>query len=291
MYVQPFSGVLSDQQGICPPVPAPTSFTLLFNLHRRGLLAKQVDSESQLQNILDWDFAKILHALLEMQSVDVDQVLLNFFADHASTVPEVLANVTDHRLNHLGFEIYAPLDLLLNEFDHWPDKLGRMLGQRVKIIKLLRFPASPAFQQRVGAAAEIMSVWARVGKQRLMLELFDIARPLDAVLPRVSVDLDCYARDSVQRIAAQHAQAMTGLFQNDKIWHYAIHVANRQTVEHLHQAFQTLMAEHPHYKLAYATPVENRYDGSFHTKIINLKQSLELEFATHERLRSSSSIQ
>lgn len=263
---------------------APQSGNLawLFDSYQSELMAKQIDSATQLQNILYWDFAKTLHALLEIQSVDVEKVLLNFFAGQASAVPEVLASVTDRRLNHLGFEIYAPLDLLRNEFDPWLAQLSLLLGEPVKVVKSLRFPASPAFRQRVGAVAEIMSIWAKVGNRLLMLELFDIAHPLDSVLPGA-------ATESVDLLsAAEHAPAMASLFQNDKIWHYAIHVSNRHSVELLHESFKSLTASHPQYKLAYASPVQNRHDGSFHTKIINLHQNLELEFATHERLRGDS---
>jgi hypothetical protein len=119
----------------------------------------------------------------------------------------------------------------------------------------------------------------QVDEQPVLLELFDIARPIAAVLP--SGDNPLRARQQ-QINPAQHRLAMRYLFCNDKIWHYSISVPSRALVLELHEVFGTLSSAHSDYKRAYPAPIENQYDGSFHTKLINLTRGLEVEFVTRQ---------
>jgi hypothetical protein len=265
--------------------PSEPSLHALWQRYEAQLAVKHIHSEPDLYYSLCCDYAKMLHGLMEIQSLDVDRVLSDFFADHASSIPPILANVEDHRLNHLGFEVYVPLDLWLHQMDEWTSRLSRSLGQPIHLDKAIRFPSSQALQKRVNASVEILCLWIRVGERVLMVELFDIARSVKAVLPHDDGQIHRYDSEILltgEQVFGRHQQAMTHLFENDAIWHYAIHVENRQTVLQLHEEFRLLSAEQPRYHLAYETPVHNRHDGSFHTKIINLIKSLELEFATHE---------
>lgn len=250
----------------------------LLTIHAGALAAKQINSGDDLLTALCCDFEKVLHALLEMQSVNVDQVLEDFFSDHPESVPDILSNITDHELNHVGFEICEPLDIVEAVLENWLTQLSLVLGKSVTLKRELRFPASDAFRQRVGAVTDILCLWLTVDEQVVMLELFDIAHSVTAVLPSGDNPL---MRVQTQTDLMRHRLAMNYLFHNDKIWHYSINVATRTIVLQLHEVFAALMIEQKHYKLAYPAPIQNQYDQSFHTKIINSIRGLELEFVTH----------
>ncbi len=254
----------------------------LLQLHSTALSAKHITTPAELLNIMYFDFEKVLHALVEKQLVNVDQLLEVFFIDHPESVPEILSNISDRELNHIGFEICEPLDVVAVNLEQWLAKIGVILGKTITLRKQLRFPASATFCQRVGAVTEILCLWLSVDKQPVKLELFDIARPIHVVFP--SDENVLTALQGLQQDAKQHRLAINYLFQNDRIWHYSINVENRQTVVQLHENFKQLVAEQPHYKLAYTAPIKNSYDHSFHTKIINLSLGLELEFINCQTL-------
>lgn len=241
------------------------SLTELLNKHQNALQAKAIHEEKTLAQVLEFDFKKALHALIEIQSVDVDQILKNFFSDAAS-MPALLSQ-SHYGLNHIGFESCQPLDVVLENLPNWLEKFSLAFEKSVTLKKSLRFSASQAFQQRVNASVEILCLWFQVGEKLLMLELFDIARPITAL---VLSDND--------ELMNQQA-AMAYLFSSDNIWHYSINVGQPEQVETLHHELQTLCEQNACYKLAYPAPIQNQYDGSFHTKLINLKCHLELEFA------------
>jgi|GEM_PF-512913 len=240
--------------------------TTLLNLHPALLRTKQIDDEKILSEVLNLDFEKVRHALIEAQSTSVDQVLSHFFS--SDSIPDFLAN-KNYQLSHVGFEIGEPLDIVVKNLPHWLEKLSVIFETPVTLKKELRFSASSAFQQRVNAAVEILCLWLQVGEQLLMLELFDIAHPIAYLLPSGNKEEPITQRS-----------VMDYLFQNDNIWHYSISVGNKEVVQQLHDAFNLLTAQQPQYKLAYSAPIQNQFDGSFHTKLINLTRHLELEFVT-----------
>ncbi|MGH8499673.1 MAG: hypothetical protein ACRERV_12840, partial [Methylococcales bacterium] len=115
-----------------------------------------------------------------------------------------------------------------------------------------------------------------------MLEFFDIAHPLTGV---PDADRNMIYHLNPQALltngwkSPHHRPAMQHWFCNDSIWHYSIRVGSRDAILQLHEeTFRELTAAVPHYRLVYEAPVENRHDGSFHTKIINLDNGVELEF-------------
>jgi hypothetical protein len=264
----------------------PNAYAALHSTHLSGLLtahadaltAKAIATEQDLLRVLLCDFEKVLHALLEIQTVNVNDMLADFFSD-LPAMPSILSTFTAHELNHVGFEICEPLDIVAQLLPQWLQELSVVLGKPVTLSRQLRFPASAGFRQRVGAVTEILCLWLQVDEQPVLLELFDIARPIAAVLP--SGDNPLLARQQ-QINPAQHRLAMRYLFCNDKIWHYSISVASRALVLELHEAFGTFSNEPSDYKRAYAVPIENQYDGSFHTKLINLTRGLEVEFVTRQ---------
>jgi acyl-CoA synthetase (AMP-forming)/AMP-acid ligase II len=245
--------------------------TTLLNLHTDSLKTKQITDEKVLSEVLSVDFEKVRHALIEIKSTSVNQVFSHFFSD---SIPDFLAH-KNYSLSHVGFEIGEPLDIVMKNLPHWLEKLSAIFETTVTLKRELRFSASAAFQQRVNAAVEILCLWLQVGEKLMMLELFDIAHPIANLLPTgENVLLNSNDEAKTQRIAMDY------LFENDNIWHYSISVGNKEVVQQLHDAFNTLTAQESQYKLAYAAPIQNQYDGSFHTKLINLTRRLELEFVT-----------
>lgn len=236
----------------------------LFQQYQKTLQIKEIGDERTLAQAIEFDFKKAFYALTEIQSVDVNQILKNFFLD-ATIMPELL--VQPLGLNHIGFECCQPLDVVLKNLPNWLEKFSLGFQESVILKKSLRFSASKAFQQRVNAKVEILCLWIQIKEKLLMLELFDIAHPITNLL-----------QNNVGEFASQQA-AMDAFFSGDNIWHYSVNVGEQEQVESLHQELQTLCERNSDYKLAYEAPIQNQYDGSFHTKLINLKCHLELEFA------------
>lgn len=241
--------------------------TSLLSKYRDKLQTKAIFDEKTFTQTAEFDFQKALHALIELQSVNVDEILRSFFSE--TTTPVLLAGNGHYGLNHIGFECCHPLDVILETLPMWLKKFSSTLEKPVTLAKSLRFCASHAFQQRVGANVEILCLWFQIEDKLFMLELFDIARPITNLLITNSEN---------QRFVSQ-SEAMEYLFSGDNIWHYSINVGTQEQVEALHHELQTLCEQNISYKLAYSAPIQNQYDGSFHTKLINLKCHLELEFA------------
>jgi hypothetical protein len=257
-------------------------FSELLLEHRDALALKQIRDERALRKILCCDYEKILNALVELKSTQVEQLVCEeFFRDEPAVALEILDHVTEQRLNHVGFEILEPLDLVVQGIEFWVDHLNRNLGSRIEVKKYLRFPASANFQRRVNAFTEIMCIWLRVDEQVLVLELFDIAHGVERLLPvdkhgaLYHINPEKLLND--EWVVKHHRQAMRRLFEPDAIWHYSIPLNRRETVDALHRRLQALVVRQPLYKMAYGAPVENCHDGSYHTKIINQDQGLELE--------------
>lgn len=254
----------------------------IFNTWREPLAVKNIHTQQALLEIIKVDFEKIIHALLEAYSRPVQQIAADFFAEQTDILDEILPILEGKRPYHLGFEVHEPLDLVVLGFEAWFAKARQSLGVTIQVIKMLRFPASQAFQSRVGAYTEIMRIWIQVNQRKIMLELFDIHHPVQYSLPapqtnnhRIlnSLNLQC-------GFLPDHHHTMRHLFQDDPIWHYAIYVDSPERVRALHTRFQDLAAQQPHYHMACQNPIENLHDGSFHTKITHQTNRLELEFVT-----------
>lgn len=264
-----------------------TRFTHLLKAHAPALQTKQVTDEQALRAIICIDFERILHALVEVKQTSAHEIVREFFTEHAGSIPTAIEHVAVPGLYHVGFEIYEPMDLVLQGFEYWIARLNQRLGMRVEVSNFLRFPASQAFQQRVNAYVEIMRIWVRVDGQTLMLELFDIHHPVVAALPVQDDPLYLYhvQPEALLRhgqVSPRHRQAMNYLYQNDSIWHYAVYVKSRQQVLQLHEYFQSLVRHAPEYRLPFSAIVQNQHDGSFYTKLINTQRKLEIEFVTHQ---------
>lgn len=262
-------------------------FTQLLSAHDGALRVKEITDSQALRAIICIDFERILHALVEVKEYTAQEVLTDFFAEQTAMLPTAKENVAVPELYHVGFEIYEPMDMVLQGFHYWIGRLNQLLGMRVKVKDFLRFPASQAFQDRVNAYVEIMRIWVQVDGQELMLELFDIHHPLKNSLPPFNVPLYQYHVQPESllhhgKVSAHHRQAMQHLYQNDSIWHYAVYVESRKQVLQLHETFKTLVRHSPNYRLPFADIVQNQYDGSFYTKLINAQRKLEIEFVTHQ---------
>lgn len=261
------------------------SYEALLHAHRDSLARKNVWTKQRLLEIIKLDLDKLTHALLEVKARQASVVLHTFFAGQNPLLPPMTGCLQEDAIDHLGFEIHEPLDLVLQGMDHWIAKTRCALRCELQIRKVVRFPASAAFQQRVGATTEIMRIWIQVEGRTLMLELFDIQRPVDGFLadgaPRLTHrNFDCLV--TRREIAAEDTRRAARLFSRDAIWHYAFLVRSTDDVMQLHTDLQALAARDITYLLPYATPVQNRGDGSFHTKIINRQLAQELEFVAHD---------
>lgn len=260
-----------------------TNYEEILETHRTLLGHKNVRTKQRLIQIIKLDLDKLTHALLEVKENQARLVLHRFFARHLSLLLDITARLESNYIYHLGFEVHEPLDLVLYGINHWITKTQRTIRCDLQVNEFLRFPASAAFQKRVGAYTEIMRIWIQVDGRALMLELFDIHRPVDAFLadgaPKLTHrNFDCLLTHD--NLAARNYQRFAHLFNPDEIWHYAFSFQNAADVRQLHRDLQALAARDATYVLPYQAPVENRGDGSLHTKIINVQNKLELEFVT-----------
>lgn len=253
----------------------------MLHTWREPLAAKNIHTQQALLEIIKLDFEKIIHAMLEAHSRPAQQIVADFFHGQTEMLDELAPDFQDKRLYHLGFEVLEPLDLVLQGFDNWFGKARQLLGVNVQVSKILRFPASQAFQDRVGAYTEIMRIWIHMDQRTIMLELFDIHHPLHISPPASNGNNRLLQNLRLQSgYLPGHRRTMQQLFHADPIWHYALYVNTPDKVRNLHARFQTLAAQRPHYRLASANPIENQHDKSFHTKLINQNAQLEIEFVT-----------
>ena len=258
----------------------------LLATHTALLGRKNIRRKRELIQVIKVDLDKLAHALLEVKENHPQRVLEEFFASTPVSVSAISAMLAEARIYHVGFEVHEPLDLVLYGIEHWIQEARHSLGANMRVKDYLRFPASPAFQNRVGAHTEIMRIWLEVNDRTLMLELFDIHRPVDTelasgALPVKHRNFQGLFSDPVPG----HADRMARLFGEDEIWHYALHVHRPAEVSELHSELQALAAHNRSYFLPYAAPVHNPHDGSFHTKVIHRVGSrggarMELEFVT-----------
>jgi len=234
----------------------------LDEICRKVLTEKNMTDASVRKKVRECDLSRMQYALTQIKTFNVNHSLHQFFGLDFSVLPRFMLGNQSHRLNHMGMETYTPLDSWLIPVDHWVSELSERMNEPVNLLHTTRFPSSQALQNRVGARVEILCVWVQINQVKLMMELFDIARP-------VPESLYC------------HDLAAPDSFQHDLIWHYAIDVASASRVDELHECFVELTLEKRDYRLAYTKPVLNRYDSSYHTKIIHKTLGMELEFATH----------
>ena len=251
-----------------------------FEAQRTALAAKGIHGKSGLLDAIKRDLAKLTLALAEARDRPADCLLAEFFAEAPEVLPGVLAHLRPRRIFHVGFEIAEPMNLMAQGLAHWIAKADAELGIHTEIARLQRFPASAALQRRVGAPTEIMHLALRVDGKPLALELFDVQGP--GLSPQ---DLGLKAPRHREGPFAQHRhpRALTTpgeIFRGDRLWHYALRADGVEAVRQIDHDFQGWASAHPCYRLPYREPVENRHEGTLHTKLINTARGLELEFTT-----------
>ena len=262
--------------------------TELLEAHRPLLALKNIHNKRDLIQSIKLDLDKLTHALIEVRQGSASEVLRQFFAGVEVDSADIESRLVNDRICHVGFEINEPLDLVLHGIRQWIDRSNRTVGGNMRIQNYLRFPASEAFQQRVGSFTEIMRISLEVDGRGLLLELFDIHRPVDitskasAAAPRHR-NFAPLAKD--ETAGPEHRRRLSELFAPDEIWHYALHVRQPGDVVALHDKLESLMQANPGYRMAYPAPVRNRHDSSLHTKLVRLgigRERLELELVTRE---------
>ena len=259
----------------------------MLRSHGDLLGTKSIASKRQLIQAIKLDLDKLTHALVEVKMNRGPAVLAAFFGESDFDPAAIAARLADETIYHVGFEIHEPISLVLHGIHHWIEHSRQALGAEMEVREFLRFPASPAFQKRVGAYAEIMRIWLQVNGRDLMLELFDIHRPADSVLDAAPKLTHRNFHGLVQDedpAADGHPERVLRLFSDDEIWHYALYAKRPADVSELHADLQTLAAREAGFFLPYAAPVHNPHDDSFHTKIVRQPSPtggrMELEFVT-----------
>ena len=259
----------------------------LLHSHSELLGRKNIRRKQQLIRAIKLDLDKLTHAMLEVKLNRASGVVQGFFSESRLDPAAICARLSGDGIYHVGFEIHEPMSLVLHGINHWIEHSRDALGADMRVRESLRFPASAAFQKRVGAYTEIMRIWLEVAGRVLMLELFDIHRPADSMLasaPRLTHrNFNGLFRYN-EATADGHPERVERLFSNDEIWHYALYVKRPADVTDLHGELQTLAARDASYTLPYTAPVHNLHDDSYHTKIVRLPRlgqaRLELEFVT-----------
>ncbi len=260
----------------------------LLQTYQDTLKVKHITTKKNLVAIIRLDLEKVISALLELQTKNIDSIITEFFQDTPHIIPETLALLNRQgKLCHLGFEINEPLDLALDGFNKIIDKFNQQQGQQAKIIKTFRFPASNALQDRVQAVVEIMRIWLNINGTIFLLELFDIHH---SVKKKAQLPINKHHFKHLIQQKSNYLNLATRChpFVNDGIWHYAIAIENLNEVRALHQFFQQLSKKHPSfYRLPFEQVVVNENDGSFYSKIINCKRNIELEFVSQIKVIST----
>lgn len=257
-----------------------------FSLHREALSRKNIFSKQDLIEIIRIDFEKMIFSLLEMRNKTCLQLIHDFFEKDEPVLLDMIPELENKPIYHLGFEVNQPIDLIIYSFDYWIKKFNDHFSKgadRLRIIKLFRFPASLEFQKRVNAYVEIMRIWIELDQKEQMLELFDIYHPV-AAIPASPTRSPCSQKTAIHQIRDEgpldYNTAIARLLSGDTIWHYAIYLDHPLKVEKLHACFRQLAARNDEYQLPFPALVNNSHDGSLYTKIINKKKKMELEFVT-----------
>lgn len=231
---------------------------LLFNLYRKQLAVKNIHHETELATLISIDQKKILLALDELQHKSTDALVNDFFSHQPKHVTDILAEVSHPFLYHIGMEINCPLEIALYNLKQNVDYLNQQLDDSLKVTRVLIFSASPAFQRRVNAYTSVIRIWVKLRHGEYMLELFDIHRPID-----------------VNKLVAQSKHRLY-----DDIWHYALYLNEADQIKWLHKYCQMIVEKDSDYKLPFKAVINNKNDGSFLTKVINIPKKIEIEFVT-----------
>lgn len=255
----------------------------LLRSYQKPLGDKDVLSEQDLVKIIKIDCEKIYFALTELSKKNIAQILQEFFGKESEHIPDILAYSKKKELCHIGFEIYEPLDMVLEGFRHAFDRLNGSVGIQFAIRKVLRFPASESFQNRVNAYTEIMRIWVELNGREFMLELFDIHRPVEIFSVERKHRINKLLADTILRAGEENhidSNSRRNVFSRDNIWHYAIDVRSSEDVLQLHEYLKKFVVDRNTYILPFENIVHNPNDGSFYSKIINKDLGIELEFVT-----------
>ncbi len=258
----------------------------LLKLHNIPLAIKNVLTRQDLVKIMRIDYEKICSALIELRTKKTLQILNEFFFENSETVPAILGSFKKRELSHVGFEIYEPLDLVLHGMGHAFNKLNQAFGVRFALRDVCRFPASQSFQSRVNAYVEIMRIRVELHGREIMLELFDIHRPVDIFSVDGKHRFSKRFADLLLVTSEEHSidrDTRWNVFSRDKIWHYAIAVSSPEEVLRLHDYFTTFVVGRDAYRLPFENIVHNKSDGSFYSKIINTEKKIELEFVATQQ--------
>jgi hypothetical protein len=254
-----------------------------IDAYQPALHAKRILSKSGLVQTIKFDLDKLTRALQEVGARPADNLAREFFAEAPELLPEILSLLRHNRIYHLGFEIHEPMEIMRVGLRHWVKRTRADWGMDMEIREMRCFRASQALQQRLGAPVEIMRLRLQVGERPLMLELFDVQGPVDVALLAQANRMRRMRLHGLFTPGASQAALelpLSQIFAGDRLWHYALHVEAPADIHRMHRCLQDLAARNAHYRRPYPIPVENRHEGSLHTKIINQARRLELEFVT-----------
>lgn len=249
----------------------------LLHQYQKPLRVKNILNKQDLLKIIRVDYEKIVYALLELRNKPAFYVISDFFHKNDKHVSEVMNKLKGDYLSHIGFEVLEPLNLSEYGFEHGFNRFNEELGTDMFVTQVQRFPASQAFQDRVEAFTEIMRIWIQLDHREVMLELFDIHKPVNEYFLTHNTGTG-HAIDDENHV---FPHAHTIYFAKDEIWHYALDVNAADDVRALHDYFKQLASQDDNYLLPFTDIVNNKNDGSFYTKIINKQRRIEIEFVTH----------
>lgn len=261
----------------------------LLHSHAELLGRKNIWRKRQLIRAIRLDLDKLTHALVETKHTEARELLERFLGGRftGGELDRICSRLRSRNICHVGFEIHEPIALVLYGIRHWVEQSTRSLNVHMAVREYLHFPASRAFQLRVGAPAEIMRIWLEVDDRVLMLELFDIQRPADSVMESAPPPTHRNFHPLFVQSESGHSERLGRLFADDPIWHYAVQANSPADVVELHAELAAAAERSPGIRMAYLAPVHNKHDASFHTKVIREATEsaprLELEFVTDYR--------
>ena len=241
------------------------ALTALLGAHGAALATKGIGDVPALRAAICADLARLRQGARLLATHEGERILGEICAGQPALSDLLRAYVAKAQLDHVGFEVCEPLDLIEAGLRPWtgPGEPPPGPWRALRVQRVLRFPASRAYMARAACAIEIMRLWVEWEGQPLLLELFDAHRP-----PRLRRG---------GRTAGPSAAGAGDPFDGDAVFHYAFALPDADDVRALHGELLALSRRGAGFTVPFKEAVENDGDGSVYTRLIHRSSRLELE--------------
>src|SRR4051794_14286426 len=107
----------------------------LLRSHGDLLERKNIRRKRELIQLIKLDLDKLAHALLEVKDGQAPSVLRSFFGEAlpAERRDAIGDRLRDRGIDHVGFEVHEPLDLVVQGIHHWIEQSKKTMGGSMRI--------------------------------------------------------------------------------------------------------------------------------------------------------------